>query len=60
VIGQPPSFAGASQPTVASPSPGVALTPVGGPGTVVAGVTVFDGVEAGPLPTAFAALTVKV
>jgi hypothetical protein len=45
--------------TVAWPSPAVALTPVGAPGTV-AGVTELDGLEAGLAPTAFVATTVKV
>jgi hypothetical protein len=45
--------------TVACPLPAVALTPVGAPGTP-AGVTAFDGADAGPVPTPFVAATVKV
>ena len=37
----------------------LAATIVGAPGTV-AGVTVFDGADAGPVPTALVAVTVKV
>jgi len=41
--------------------PGVALTPVGAPGrSGVEGVRGLDAVEAGPVPTAFVAVTVKV
>ena len=59
MIGLPPSEDGAVQSTVTWPSPGTALTPVGATGTV-AGVTEFDGTEAGLSPTAFVATTVKV
>jgi hypothetical protein len=59
VIGLPP-FDGAVHDTVAVESPAVALTPVGVPGTVAAGVTAFEAVDSGPVPTAFVALTVKV
>jgi len=49
---------GATQLTVASAFPPVAVTPVGADGTV-AGVTGFDCAEAALLPTAFVATTVK-
>jgi hypothetical protein len=55
----PPLDSGAVQETRAEALAGVATTPVGGSGTV-AGVTGDDGVEAGPVPTAFVAVTVKV
>ncbi len=57
----PPLEAGAVQLTVACPLPGVAVTAVGAPGTVeLLGVTLFDGADAGPVPTAFVAVTVNV
>ena len=57
----PPLLDGAVQLTVACPFPGVALTFVGTPGTVgAAGVTAVDGLDSGPVPTAFVALTVNV
>jgi hypothetical protein len=59
VIGLPPS-AGAVHDTVAEESAGEAVTPVGGPGTVAAGVTGFDRADAGPAPTPLAAETLKV
>jgi hypothetical protein len=59
MIGLPPSEDGAVQLTVAWPSPAIALTPVGAPGTA-AGVTKFDGPEAGLSPTPLVATTVKV
>jgi hypothetical protein len=59
VIALPPFDAGAVQVTVACPLPAVAVTPVGGPGTVT-GVTEFDGAEAGPAPAALLATTVNV
>ena len=55
----PPVAAGALKTTVAWALPAVALGPVGAPGTV-AGVTVFDGPEAAPVPTLLVALTVNV
>jgi hypothetical protein len=55
----PPFEAGAVQLTLACALPAVAETAVGAPGTV-AGVTLLDADEAGPLPTRFAAVTVKV
>jgi hypothetical protein len=52
---------GAVQLTVAAVLPPVADTPVGAPGTVGGlGVTELDGDEAGPVPLALAADTVKV
>jgi hypothetical protein len=60
----PPSLAGAVQETVALALPAVAETPVGAPGTVMTtgaiGVTLFEGTEAGPVPAALVAVTVKV
>ena len=55
----PPSLLGALKLTDAWALPRIAVTPVGAPGTV-AGVTAFDGAEAGPVPTALVAVTVKV
>jgi hypothetical protein len=62
VIALPPLLAGAVQLTVAIVLPATALTPVGEPGTVVTavGVTAADAAEAGPVPTALVAVTVKV
>ena len=61
VIGAPPFEAGAAKLTV--PPAGryrrQPATPVGAPGTV-AGVTGLDGADAGPVPTAFVAVTVNV
>jgi hypothetical protein len=59
VIALPPLLAGAVQLRVACALPAVAVTPVGAPGTV-AGVTLFDGADAGLVPMAFVAVTVKV
>src|SRR5918912_1152678 len=61
VIALPPFEAGAVQDTLAAALPAVATTPVGAPGAVAAptGVTAFDGVDAGPVPAALEALTVK-
>jgi hypothetical protein len=58
VIAEPP-FEGAIQLTVACPFPGVADTCAGAAGTV-AGVTELDAAEAGPVPTAFFAVTTNV
>jgi hypothetical protein len=55
----PPFEAGAVHDTVAWPLPAVANTPVGAPGTVM-GVTLFEAAEAGPLPAALVAVTLKV
>ena len=58
----PPFEAGAVKLTVACALPAVAVTPVGAPGTVAgaAGVTLFDGLDALPVPTEFVAVTLKV
>ena len=61
MIALPPLLAGAVQLTVADALPAVAVTPVGAPGAVGAlGVTALDGDEAGPVPFALVADTVKV
>ena len=68
MIGLPPSEAGAVQLTVAWASPALAETPVEAPGPVggggggggPVGVTAAEGDEAGPVPTALVATTVKV
>ena len=61
MIALPPLLDGAVQLTVADPLPAVAVTPVGAPGAVGAlGVTALDGAEAGPVPLALVADTVKV
>ena len=54
-----PPLDGALQLTVALSSPAVAVTLVGAEG-VVAGVTAPECSEAGPLPAALVAVTVKV
>jgi len=59
VIGEPPLEAGGVNVTVACVFPAVAVPIVGGPGTA-AGVTLFVGGDAGPVPTALVAVTVKV
>ncbi len=60
MIGLPP-LDGAVQLTVADALPAVAVTPVGAAGAVGAvGVTALDGAEAGLVPTALVAVTVKV
>jgi hypothetical protein len=56
----PPLFAGGVQLTWATALPGTALTLVGASGGTAAGVTEFDGAEAGPVPTLLVAVTVKV
>jgi hypothetical protein len=58
-IGAPPSLAGAVKATLACALPAVAGPIVGAPGTV-AGVTLFDAADAGPVPTPFVAVTVNV
>jgi len=61
VIGLPPLDDGAVNVTVACVFPAVAVPIVGGPGTVAAvGVTLLDADDAGPVPTALVAVTVKV
>jgi len=59
VMGEPPFDTGAVNVTVACALPAAALPMVGAPGTA-AGVTLFDGAEGGPTPTALVAVTVKV
>jgi len=59
MIAEPPLLAGGVKATEACALPALAVPMVGAPGTV-AGVTEFDGAEAGPGPTAFVAVTVKV
>jgi hypothetical protein len=59
VIGLPPFDPGGVQDTVAAALPAAAVTPVGAPGTA-AGVTLFDGDEAGPGPMLLLAVTVNV
>jgi hypothetical protein len=59
VIALAPFEAGGVKLTVAWALPAVALTPVGGPGTLE-GVTLFEALEAGPVPAAFVAVTVNV
>ena len=61
VIGLPPSE-GALQDTTAEASPAVAETPPGAAGAVAGalGVTDADAADAGPVPTAFVAVTVNV
>jgi len=59
VIALPPLTVGAVQVTTALVFPGVAVTDVGAPGGA-AGITAADGADAGPVPMAFVAVTVKV
>ena len=59
MIGLPPLLAGAVKVTVACALPAVAVPMVGAPGTP-AGVTLFEAAEAGPVPIALVAVTVKV
>jgi hypothetical protein len=58
-MGLPPVLAGAVHDTLACAFAGLATTPVGAPGTV-RGLTAAEAVEAGPVPAAFVAVTVKV
>ena len=60
VIADPPVFVGAVKLTVALPLLPLAEILVGVPGTVAAGVTEDDAVEAVPVPIALVATTVKV
>jgi len=55
----PPLLAGAVKVIDALALPAVAVPMVGALGTL-AGVTLFEGLEAGPVPTALVAVTVKV
>jgi hypothetical protein len=59
VIAAPPSLAGAENAMLACAAPAVAVPMVGAPGTV-AGVTLFDAADAGPVPTPLVAVTVNV
>jgi hypothetical protein len=54
-----PPLLGAIQETSTEALPRVSVTPVGASG-VVAGVTLADGLDAGPVPTALVAVTVNV
>ena len=59
MIGLPPSDTGVFHRTVSNMLPGVSETMVGAPGRV-AGVAGADASDAGPVPTALVAVTVKV
>jgi hypothetical protein len=59
VIVEPPLLAGAVQDTTAAALPGVALTPVGAPGTVI-GVTKPLAADGREVPAALVAVTVNV
>ena len=59
VMGEPPFDAGGVKAIVTCPLPGVVEPIVGAPGTV-AGVTLFEGADASPVPIAFVAVTVNV
>jgi hypothetical protein len=59
VMAEPPLLTGAVHDTTAWAFPGVAVTAIGAPGTVV-GVTAALGIEASELPAALAAVTVNV
>jgi hypothetical protein len=59
VIGLPPLLAGGLNATDTDPKPPVAVPMTGLPGRV-AGTNVPDGVDAGPVPTPFVAVTVQV
>jgi hypothetical protein len=59
VTGDPPLLAGGPNETVACPLSAVASTLCGAPG-VVAGMTVFDGTDANPIPSRLLAITVNV
>ena len=59
VIGDPPFDAGGVNVTVACAMPAVAVPIVGAPGRP-AGVTLLEGADAAPVPTALVAVTVKV
>ena len=59
MIAEPPFDDGAAHETVAWAFPAVAVTEAGASGTV-AGVTGADGADAGPVPFALIAFTVKV
>ena len=59
VIGEPPFDAGGTKRNVTCPLPGTVAPIVGAPGTV-AGVTLFEGADASPVPWPLVAVTVKV
>jgi hypothetical protein len=59
LIAAPPSLTGAVKAKFAVPLPTVADPIVGAPGTVT-GVTALEAPDAAPVPTPFAAVTVKV
>lgn len=59
VIGLPPLNAGGAKYTVACPLPLTALPIIGASGAL-AGVMAADAVDAGPAPSTFAAVTLKV
>ena len=59
VIAEPPLLTGAVHDTTAWAFPGVAVTAIGAPGTVL-GVTAALGIEASELPATLAAVTVNV
>ena len=58
-MADPPLEAGAVKLTLAEVLPGVAVPMVGAPGRVT-GVTGLDALEAGPVPMALVAVTLKV
>ena len=58
VIGEPPLFAGGVKTTSTLVSPAIGTPMVGAPGKVKS-VTGAEGAEAGPVPTAFLAVTVN-
>ena len=60
VTGLPPLDDGAPKATDAWALPAVAVLTLGAPGTVAAGVTLFEAAEAGPVPTELVAVTLKV
>lgn len=59
MTGLPPLVDGGDHETVALALPAAAVTPLGALGAV-AGVTAAEGVDDGPVPTAFVAVTVNV
>ena len=60
MIGLPPLLLGALKYKTALVGPGEDDQITGGFGTDIAGVMLFDGVDAGPVPTALVAVMVKV
>ena len=58
-MGEPPFDAGGTKRNVNCVLPGTVALIVGAPGTL-AGVTLFEGADASPVPTALVAVTVKV